>query len=60
MDFAFSTIVDKGVDKFVRNKRFPLKLFHNPVRRKLFPKQHNGFYGPIPSQFSCLILLDRT
>lgn len=27
--FRLSTIVDKHVDNFVRNRAFPLKLFHN-------------------------------
>ena len=56
----FSTSVEKGVEKFVRNMRFLLKLFHNPVRRKLFRRLHNGSYEPIPSPFSSLILLGST
>jgi len=38
----FSTIVDKRVEKLVRNNSFPLKLFHNPIWQKLFTKAHNG------------------
>lgn len=51
----FSTGVEKRVEKFVRNIRFLLKLFHNPIRRKLFRNPHNSSYEPIPSPFSSLI-----
>ena len=46
---------DKRVDKFVRNKPFPLILFHNLARGKPFAKAHNGCHQPIPCNFFFVI-----